>query len=293
MTAVEQVLLFPCAGDELVGVLSEPSAPLPAPPETGVVILVGGPQYRVGSHRQFVLLARTLAKSGFPCLRFDRRGMGDSTGIARPFEQIDEDVRAAIDAMVHHVPSIRRVVLWGLCDAASAACLYAPSDERVAGLVLLNPWIRTEQTEAATRLRRYYLRRAFQVDFWRKAWTGRVRLGSSAQGLANAMRSALGRGGVTAGAPLAVRMAQSIAVRRTPYVLVLANDDLVAMEFVDHALDLDAWRAIEDLGLRRVRVPGAGHTFASAGLRAAAEAATLDFVRAVAKPAAVTASAAL
>ncbi|KAB8057318.1 hydrolase 1, exosortase A system-associated, partial [Janthinobacterium violaceinigrum] len=58
----------------LVGILSLPAAPGPR----GVLIVTGGPQYRVGSHRQFVLLARALAAQGVPVLRFDLRGMGDS-----------------------------------------------------------------------------------------------------------------------------------------------------------------------------------------------------------------------
>lgn len=58
----EHALLLPCGQDTLVGVLSLPDAPS----NTAVVIVVGGPQYRVGSHRQFVLLARALyADLGF------------------------------------------------------------------------------------------------------------------------------------------------------------------------------------------------------------------------------------
>lgn len=54
----------------------------------GLLMVVGGPQYRVGSHRQFVLLARDLAAAGIPVFPFDYRGMGDSTGQARDFEGI-------------------------------------------------------------------------------------------------------------------------------------------------------------------------------------------------------------
>jgi len=62
-----------------------------------VLIIVGGPQYRVGSHRQFVLLARHLAAQGIPVMRFDVRGMGDSKGKPRNFGQLDDDLRAATD----------------------------------------------------------------------------------------------------------------------------------------------------------------------------------------------------
>ena len=49
--------------------------------------MVGGPQYRVGSHRQFTLMARAFAAAGYPVLRFDYRGIGDSEGESRGFER--------------------------------------------------------------------------------------------------------------------------------------------------------------------------------------------------------------
>ena len=55
----ERVLLLECEGDRLLGIVSEAAPDKDAP--IGVVIVVGGPQYRAGSHRQFVQLARELA----------------------------------------------------------------------------------------------------------------------------------------------------------------------------------------------------------------------------------------
>ncbi|MEO6566032.1 MAG: alpha/beta fold hydrolase, partial [Casimicrobiaceae bacterium] len=81
------------------------------------MIVVGGPQYRVGSHRQFALLARALARVGIPALRFDYRGMGDSEGDRRSFDEIDADIAAAIDTLCREA-HLARVVLWGLCDGA-------------------------------------------------------------------------------------------------------------------------------------------------------------------------------
>jgi len=88
------------------------------PSETGVLIVVGGPQYRVGSHRQFVLTARRLAADGYTTLRFDATGMGDALGEPRSFEQLDDDLGSAIDALLASTPALRRVVLLGLCDGA-------------------------------------------------------------------------------------------------------------------------------------------------------------------------------
>ncbi len=82
MNYTETALRFTCADEYLFGILACPERPS----DTGVVIVVGGPQTRVGSHRQFVLLSRALAAAGYPVLRFDVRGMGDSSGEQRDFE---------------------------------------------------------------------------------------------------------------------------------------------------------------------------------------------------------------
>src|SRR3546814_1414367 len=78
---------FPCAEAELVGILHLPAAAA----RRGVLIVVGGPQYRAGSHRQFLLIARRLAEQGYPVLRFDHRGIGDSDGPYLGFEALDAD----------------------------------------------------------------------------------------------------------------------------------------------------------------------------------------------------------
>src|SRR5512144_3183809 len=106
----ELALTFSCQGAELVGIL-HPGSDRAA---RGVLIVVGGPQYRVGSHRQFLLLARDLAAAGIPVLRFDYRGMGDAGGEVVDFEHCQADIAAAVDAFFARSAGLREVVIWGL-----------------------------------------------------------------------------------------------------------------------------------------------------------------------------------
>ncbi|HRH80754.1 MAG TPA: hydrolase 1, exosortase A system-associated [Thiobacillaceae bacterium] len=187
-------LLIPCQGDRMLGILSRPDGEQKGDGRIGVLIIVGGPQYRAGSHRQFTLLARHLAAHGIPAMRFDYRGMGDSEGEMRTFEEIDDDIRAALDAFFDSVPGMGHAVLWGLCDAATAALFYAPTDRRVAGLILLNPWVHTESAAAKVLLRHYYLGRLSSRTFWQKVFQGRVNVLRSLRSLAGLMFRAAGKG---------------------------------------------------------------------------------------------------
>src|SRR5690606_29744805 len=93
-----------------------------------------------------------------------------------------EDIRAAIDHFVT-AAGLKEVVIWGLCDGASAALLYAHRDRRVTGVVLLNPWVRTEHGIARTQLRHYYGRRFLQPSLWRKLLRGEFDVRASAASL--------------------------------------------------------------------------------------------------------------
>jgi exosortase A-associated hydrolase 1 len=275
----ESVLSFVCEGQPLVGILAEPDT---APAEVGVLIIVGGPQYRVGSHRQFTLLARHLAANGFAALRFDYRSMGDSPGQTRDFLGVDDDIQAAIDALLAARPALKRVALWGLCDAASAALLYLEStrDARVAGVALLNPWARSAATLAQTHVKHYYWRRLRQKEFWLKLLKGGV--GAKAlRTLGSNLRLARGgAGGGTGSLSFQDRMAAGLRGFAGPALLILSGDDYTAREFSLHAQGSVAWAGLLDGGrLRCEPLAEADHTFSDLAQAARVEALTLNWLR--------------
>jgi len=267
MTLDERALMFDCGGESLVGILS--GADLSA--GRGVLIVVGGPQYRVGSHRQFTLLARHLADRGVPALRFDYRGMGDSDGEARTFERVGEDIRCAIDRFFASVPGLKDVVIWGLCDAASAALFYANQDARVSGLILLNPWVRTGEGVARAHLRHYYLRRLLQGSLWQKVARGEFNFREAAGALGGFVIDAMGRrrslGAIddssASEAPLPDRMEDGLRKFRGRVLFILSGNDLTAQEFKDAVARSRGWRQLlAGDRVTRYDLAEANHTFA-------------------------------
>jgi exosortase A-associated hydrolase 1 len=272
----DEVLNFACEGAPLLGILSLPaeSAPL------AVLVIVGGPQYRVGAHRQFVLLARQLAAAGYPVLRFDHRGVGDSTAKHPGFDQTGPDIQAAIHALFERLPGLGGVMLWGLCDAASAALIYHERyrDPRVKGLALINPWVRSTHTLARTHVKHYYVERLLQASFWRKLLRGQLEP-AAWRGLWRNLRMALSRPD-RADSGFQHQMAQAWQKFPGKLLLVLSEEDYTAKEFVEVLTHQTAWRgALLRSGVQRVDIAAADHTFSSAAARAQLERATLAWLR--------------
>jgi exosortase A-associated hydrolase 1 len=278
MTFVERAINFDCGDDVLVGVVAMPERPR----HTGVLIIVGGPQYRVGSHRQFVLLARRIARQGSPAMRFDYRGMGDSTGDKRSFEDVADDISAAIAAFRRMCPVIDKVILWGLCDAASAALLYVQVDRpAVAGLVLANPWLRSKDTSSRTLVKHYYAVRLFERQFWSRLLRGDIHLAGAVHGLFEAARAARGRPAPATGesSTFRERMRLGMAAFRGPVLLLMSGRDLTAREFEDTTKSDRTWRRLLiEKPVERCDIGEADHTFSTIDARERMETATCHWI---------------
>lgn len=270
----EQAISFSVGNSQLFGIshLGDVSN------NTGVLIVVGGPQYRVGSHRQFVQLSRSLANSGIGSMRFDCTGMGDSSGIKKNFDNICTDIAAAIDAFIQAQPHINNIVIWGLCDAASASLMYAYKDARVTGLVILNPWLRSEQAMGKTMVKYYYLQRLLSKSFWSKLLSGKVNLVSSARDAKGFVKDSVVSSNDLEGSYQS-RMLSGLQAFQGQLCLILSGEDLTAKEFEQQTNNNKAWQKLRAPLNEVNRIGGADHTFSSIEFKKQVEVLTLNFVK--------------
>jgi len=275
----EEAFTFACSGDRLVGVLHHPAGPTK---RFGLLILVGGPQDRVGAHRQYVHLARRAAAAGIAAMRFDYRGIGDSEGSYPGFEAVGPDITAAVAAFHARVPGLDGVVLWGMCEGASAILLAGVTNPSVRGNVLVNPWVRTTSGEAQTYLRHHYGNRLLSRETWARVLRGEVNVARSMGSIMALAWRALRpgrRAAATAPPPYPERMAAGLGAFDGDTLLVMSGRDLVAREFDDVTRAAGPWqRALSRPAVRRVDIAESDHTFSSEAWRTAAADATIAFI---------------
>lgn len=258
MSKLERPLQFGCGADRMIGILT--AAADSGSRRPAILIVVGGPQYRVGSHRQFVVQARAWSLAGHDVLRFDCRGMGDSEGSSRSFLDIQDDIRAAVDALHREVPGLPGVIMFGLCDAVPAILIYAPTDPRVVGLMLANPWVRSQSSEARATLKHYYPRRVLQASFWKRLLSGGFRPAAAWHSLKSAIRK---RRRADRSGFLDAMLAGWTRFRGWSCVFI-STADLTAAEFTDLCSRDPAWAAaLSQDRVRLVRIADADHTFST------------------------------
>ena len=246
---------------------------------TGVLFVVGGRQYRVGAHRQFVLIARALAAAGCHVFRFDVRGMGDSGGDVRHYLDTAEDLSAALDVLKAQAPRVNKVLVWGLCDGATATIMSLDSLQEVDGVMLVNPWVSTNSGSARVQIKHYYRDRWLSADLWRRLLSGRLNLKDAVSSLFKTMRLAVFPSNEDDG--VSAELPQLVFDRLDTFNgklhLVVSDADLTAQEFYDAftARYTNQNPAPETLSVACV---DADHTFSGNGQHEKLVAMTLDFV---------------
>jgi hypothetical protein len=122
----------------LAGVLAEPDTPAAGVP--AAVFANVGLNHRVGPSRSWVECARALARTGYPSLRFDLSGLGDSEprrDTHTDSERAVLDLTEALDFLEARGVA-RRFVLIANCSGVDSQHAVTCRDPRVAGAVYLD-----------------------------------------------------------------------------------------------------------------------------------------------------------
>ena len=244
-------LQFPCEAETLFATFDA------APGETGLLIVSGGNEIRAGAWAGQAQLAARVAAAGHPVLRYDRRGVGDSSGTNGGFRETREDIAAALAAFRAAAPDLRRVVAFGNCDAASALMLFA-GDLELDALVLANPWTLDRDdddgddgaVQAPAALRSRYAAKLADPAEWKRLLTGAIDLRKLARGLRQAAAPA-------SRSALADEMREGLARFEGAATILLAARDRTAQLFAA------AWG--NDLGI--ARLDSGSHSFADEAAR--------------------------
>lgn len=245
-----QHFTFDCEGETLAAALDLAEA------STGLLIVTGGNELRCGAYGSQAELADKISTAGFPVLRFDRRGVGDSSGENFEFTTSGPDIAAALAAFRAKLPRLKRIVAYGNCDAASALMLI--SGAGCDALVLANPWTFEPEAEAAEpepeaqppmtpgAIRAHYLRRLANPRALLRLLTGKVKLGQMAGSLIDAVKPA------PPPPTLAQDMAAGLAEFSGPATILIAENDRTGQVFLSH------WNKADQ---RLRQCPKAGHSF--------------------------------
>ncbi len=166
----------------LVGIVTQPDGIQASP--IAVILLNAGLIPRVGPNRLYVRLARHLAQMGLLVLRFDLSGVGDSGTRTdkMPFEQaIVDDTRQAMDELARSY-GVNNFIFMGHCSGAAQSFLMGLQEDRVKGVVLLNPQANRQDWQEYDRKRKVqqhyqnYYGKQVLIDKkrWRKFLTGKA-----------------------------------------------------------------------------------------------------------------------
>lgn len=246
---MRRLLTFDCDGAQLCASLDEADGAI------GVLMVTGGSQTRIGSHRLYERLAKALASHGFPCFRFDRRGVGDSGGTDPGYRGSAADLAAAAAAFRAGHPGVERIVGIGLCDGATALALYG-ARAGVDAIVMINPWLVEAEADAPppAAIRRHYREQLTSLSGWKRLLGGSVSYGKLLKGITKAAKP-------IEGSELAAEVAQALRRGGMPASLVLATGDATA---IAAAREVKA-RAFLGLIGRREEIDTDSHTFAKPG----------------------------
>jgi pimeloyl-ACP methyl ester carboxylesterase len=130
--------------------------------DIGVLILNAGVLHSAGPFRMHVELSNRLARLGYPVLRIDQSGKGESPR-RRGMDRASTVLRDYDDAVQEFAASgVNRIVLVGLCWGADDAIYVASQRDNIAGIVALDGFAYRNRSFQL----RHYTERAMSPAAW-------------------------------------------------------------------------------------------------------------------------------
>lgn len=214
----------------------------------GVLIISGGNEIRSGPAQTHARLAAHIAARGYPVLRYDRRGIGDSEGENLGYLNSEKDINAALGAFRAMCPHVTHIVGYGNCDAASALMLFGGA--QCDALILSNPWTFSDMTDAQSHtpksLRSRYFGKLLNPADWGRLVRGQIDIRILAKGLKRALSPN------APPSPLSVQMAHGLDRFGGRVQILLCGRDRTAQAFEA------AWPKDDP---RVMRLDDAGHAY--------------------------------
>ena len=248
---MRRLVSFSCDGRRLAATVDEAAG------SVGLLVISGGNEIRAGAHRGMAKLAGDVAAAGFPVFRFDRRGIGDSEGENCGFTSSALDIDAAIASFRDQCPTMKKIVAFGNCDAASALVLHRPKG--IAAALLANIWtIETtpEEGPPPAAIRARYKEKLLQPREWVRLISGGVNIIKLAKGLLRVAAPAHS-------ASLSLSIANGLEAFEGPVEIIVCNRDATAIAFMDEFQKSHFQKARARCDLNIVQLDSASHSFAS------------------------------
>jgi pimeloyl-ACP methyl ester carboxylesterase len=136
-TSQETPVFFPAGQETLFGILTSPT--VEAIGSAVIFLPTGGLLPSPNRNRLAVRFCRRLASEGYHAMRFDYRGVGESTGVARHL-RLDEPFVDDVEGAIRWIQGqgIGKYVLVGSCFGARTALAWARRANGVQGIVLIS-----------------------------------------------------------------------------------------------------------------------------------------------------------
>lgn len=247
-----------CEGETLAATMDAGSK------STGLLIVSGGNEVRSGAHNGMAGLAAIFSDLGFPVLRFDRRGIGESSGDNSEFLTSAPEIMAASAFLREQMPPQSKIFAFGNCDAATALALFGEAAD-IDGYILANPWVidpseqpsENETTQTAASIRSRYWNRLKDPKSILDLFSGKIDLGKLFKGLSQATKK-------EDISNLSIELRDAFSKIQKPVHILLAKRDTTATVFAGAWQDsaFSSVRSMPNIDLRSLDT--ASHSFADA-----------------------------